>query len=305
MDKAGVKDDAQEAKAAFGRYISSQRNFSPHTIRAYLNDITDYGRYLEGLGLSVEAVGHLQARRYLANIISRGLSRRTAARKLAALRSFYSFLRSTGAVDVSPFDAVHTAKAEKRLPTCLTLREVASLLGAPDTATPEGLRDAAIIELLYASGIRVSELVGIGLEDIDDDVIRVQGKGSKERLAHATLESTQATRRYLLDARPLLAARRPGKTSGQLVFLGNSGRPLSTDIVRRIVGGHALRAGITKRVTPHSLRHTFATHLLEGGAGLRAVQELLGHVDLSSTQIYTHLSKSGLKKIHGQAHPRA
>ena len=300
-----LKNGIEEAQGAFGRYILSQRNFSPHTIRAYLNDITDYGRYLEGLGLYADQVGHLEARRYLANIISRGLSRRSASRKLAALRSFYSFLRSTGAVELSPFDAVHSAKAEKRLPTCLTLREVASILAAPDTATPEGLRDAAILELLYASGIRVSELVGIEMEDIDSDILRVRGKGSKERLAHATLESTETTRRYLLEARPLLAARRRGKASGDLVFLGNSGRPLSTDIVRRIVGGHALKAGLAKRVTPHSLRHTFATHLLEGGAGLRAVQELLGHVDLSSTQIYTHLSKSGLKKIHGQAHPRA
>lgn len=305
MDRPPSREGIESAKVAFGRYIVSQRNFSPHTLRSYLGDLEDYSRYLEGLGLSVAEVRHTEARRYLANIMSRGLSRRTASRKLAALRSFYSFLRSMGQAEQNPFDAISSPKAERRLPNSLTMSEMARLLAAPDSETPEGLRDAAILELLYASGIRVGELVKIRLSAIDGDLVRVMGKGSKERLAQATRESTETTQRYLRAARPVLVARRRGATAGDLVFLGNSGGPISTDVVRRLVRGHALKAGIAKIVTPHSLRHTFATHLLEGGAGLRAVQELLGHVDLSSTQIYTHLSKSGLKKIHGRAHPRA
>jgi integrase/recombinase XerC len=251
------------------------------------------------------------ARRYLADL-HRRYARASTARHLSALRTFYRFLRREGRIEVSPFRAVSAPRRQRRLPRALPHDVMIALLAAPLTGAGDrqiderAPRDRAILELLYAGGVRVSELVGLRLGDLGGDEVRVRGKGDKERIVLIGGEAGAWLRRYVEDARPRLldADARPGRVTDR-VFLNARGGALTVRGVQLIVDRWVRAAALAQRVSPHVLRHTFATHLLDGGADLRAVQELLGHASIATTQIYTHISRDHLKRIYAQAHPRA
>ncbi|MBA7638033.1 Tyrosine recombinase XerC [subsurface metagenome] len=235
--------------------------------------------------------------------MGRGIAKASIARKLSAIRSFYRYLVREKIIEVNPIKTVSSPKLDKRLPSFLTLAEVKRLLEAPNLSTPQGLRDQALLELLYASGLRVSELTSLELGQInlDTNEIRVWGKGSKERVALMGEPAAEALKNYLEQGRPrLLTARK-----SNAIFLNRYGQRLPERSVQKILEKYATKAGLKKRVHPHMLRHTFATHLLDGGADLRVVQELLGHARLSSTQIYTHVTKKQARKVYLSAHPLA
>ena len=280
-----------------------ERNMSPHTVTAYASDLSGFLRWADKAGIHVLDADHRSLRLYLAELDRARYARRTIARRLAAVRSFYRYLVRTGTLPASPAAVLSTPRVPKRLPAIGPADLVEQLLQAPDTSTPLGIRDRAILELLYASGIRVSELTGLdlGAVDLSQGLVTVMGKGSRERTVPIHRLAVAALRAYLLDARPQLDR---GK-AGEVLFLNRLGTRLSSDGVRRMLDRQLETLGAAASVTPHVLRHTFATHLLEGGADLRTVQELLGHVALSTTQIYTHVSTKHLREVHKGAHPRA
>jgi len=312
----------QSLTARFLAYLENERNFSEHTIRSYASDLAQFVAFLtadESADASTDdpadapaagngavsdrlrAVAPLDLRRYLADLRRADYSRATIARKIATLRSFYKFLAREGEVQGNPVSTLRTPRQEKRLPKFLTPADVKRLLAAVQGDDLLSLRDAAILEVLYSTGMRVSELVGLNLEDIDPigEVAHVRGKGRRERLAPLGSYAMRALNRYL-DARAETDARDP-----KAVFLNRHGRRLSARSVRRKLAKYLAMAGLDPAVSPHTLRHSFATHMLERGADLRAVQELLGHRSLSTTQIYTHVTASRLKEIYESAHPRA
>jgi len=247
------------------------------------------------------AVTPAVARAYVASL-DRRLGRAAVARTLSALRTFFRFLYREGCVARNPFALVASPRRPRRLPKVLTPEETAALLGAPDPATPAGMRDRAVLELLYATGMRVGELVSLRVGDLVlGDELRILGKGRRERIVLMGAAAQAALRRYLALGRPrLLRGRDPGA-----LWLNARGGPLTDRGVRVLVDRHIRAVAYGRRISPHVLRHTFATHLLDGGADLRAVQELLGHVNLSTTQIYTHVSRDWLKREYDRAHPRA
>lgn len=284
----------------FLRTIEAEQNVSAHTLAAYRRDLDGFVRFLRDQGVGGwDRVTTLLVRRYQA-VLHRRYARASIARHLSALRSFFRFLRREGRVSVSPMRLVSAPRRGRRLPQALTHEAVAALLAAPPLDRPAGLRDRAILELLYAGGVRVGELVGLDCAAISGDEIRVHGKGGKDRIVLIGTEASAVLRRYLAEARPALAA---GSTDA--VFLNTRGGRLTTRSVQLIVDRWVRVAAVQQRTSPHVLRHTFATHLLDGGADLRAVQELLGHASLATTQIYTHVSREHLKRIYAQAHPRA
>lgn len=288
---------------AFRAYLQIEKNASPHTIEAYQRDIAAFQEaVLQRQDLDWDEVTPWHVRAYLAHLHESGYSRRTVARKLSALRAFFRFLHREGRVAHTPFEGVATPKLEKRLPVFLDEDEIARLLALPDPAHPLGLRDRALLETLYATGMRVSELCALDVTALDLSVgtVLVYGKGAKERYVLLGSHAIEALRRYLRDGRPKLAA--PGETR---LFVNWRGGPLSTRSVRRIVAKYVEQAALTKRVSPHTFRHSFATHLLNAGADLRAVQELLGHASISSTQVYTHVTRQRLRRVYDDAHPRA
>ena len=250
------------------------------------------------------AVDVLLARRYLASLVGKDYSRKTIARNIAALRSFFRYLCRVQVVDSNPFVGIRTPKLERRLPQFLDVPELDDLLKLPP-ATVLGRRDSALLELLYGAGVRVSELVGLSLQNIDlsEQYILVFGKGSKERIIPIGRLAVKAISSYLQESRPVLLRKQPEKTDA--LFLNHTGTPLSDRSVRRILDKYVTRLAVHKRVTPHTLRHSFATHLLDNGADLRSVQELLGHVSLKTTQVYTHVSSERLVSVYRNAHPRA
>jgi integrase/recombinase XerC len=273
-------------------------------VRNYTTDLSDFFQFLKGKEISLlEEVDRHVLRDYLSYLVGRGIVKASIARKLSAIRSFYRYLVREGILKTNPVEKVSSPKLDKRLPSFLTIAEVERLLNAPDLSTPQGQRNRALLELLYASGLRVSELVNLDLNQINLDTseIRVWGKGSKERVALMGKPATEALRNYLSQGRPKLL----GGKKTNAIFLNRYGQRLPERRVQRILVDYAAKAGIEKRVHPHILRHTFATHLLDGGADLRVVQELLGHARLSSTQIYTHVTKSQARKVYLSAHPRA
>lgn len=288
--------------AAFLRGLEGERGVSPHTLSAYRRDVTRFARFLgqEGV-ISWGAVTTTIARRYVASLDGR-LARSAIARNLSALRTFFRFLYREGRVSHNPFGLVTAPRRRPRLPKVLTPDEVAAVLSAPDTSTPAGLRDRALLELLYATGLRVGELVSLRLTDLTTaDEIRVLGKGRRERIVLVGEAAQEALIRYLDEGRPALVR---GRDGGAL-FVNSRGGPLTDRGVRVLLDRCIRRTALGRRVSPHVLRHTFATHLLDGGADLRSVQELLGHVNLSTTQIYTHVSRDWLKRVYDRAHPRA
>ncbi len=287
---------------AFLDVLAGERSASPHTLAAYSRDLRQFSQFLEQEGLSSWAgVTPPVARRYLA-ALGRRYARRTMARKLSAVRSFFRFLYREAKVSRNPLVLISSPKQHRRLPKFLTPEEVGAVLRAPDTSTPLGLRDRTLLEVLYATGMRVGELVSVRIDDLTwNGDLRVMGKGRKERIVLLAPAVEDVLRRYLDVARPALVQ---GLDPG-IVFLNARGGALSDRGVRIIVDRHIRRVAFGRHISPHVLRHTFATHLLDGGADLRVVQELLGHSSLATTQVYTHVSRDWLKRVYDRAHPRA
>ena len=288
---------------SFLRYLASDRNYSPHTIAAYANDLR---QFLDFLGAQADpaAVDRPVIRRFLAHLHDRSFRMPSIARKLATLKSFFRYLRKTGVIQGNPVASTVAPKLEKRLPQYLDEPAVARLMEQPDRATPEGKRDAAILEILYATGIRLSELLGLREADIDfaGETIKVTGKGSKQRIVPFGRPAGKALRDYLA-VRPALAA--AAAAPPEVLFLTVRGHGMNPKGVNILMNMYIARVSEIVKKSPHVLRHTFATHLLDRGADLRAVKELLGHESLSTTQIYTHVSVDRLRKVYTQAHPRA
>lgn len=279
-------------------YLKIEKNMSPHTVVNYSADLLDFKNFLGET--KVENVDHLTLRKFLAHLRAKQYAKTTMARKLASIRSFFKFLHREGHLKKNPASSVFTPKLDKKLPHFLDVSSVAKLLESPDTKNVLGLRDRAIMETLYGSGIRVSELVGLNVEKIDfiSGVLKIMGKGRKERLAPIGEKALVAIRNYL-------DKRRQKDTDRYAVFLNKAGRRLRDRSVRRILDKYIRHTSIKEKVSPHTLRHSFATHLLDRGADLRSVQELLGHMNLSTTQIYTHVTPERLKTAYDKAHPRA
>jgi tyrosine recombinase XerC len=292
-----------EAVDRFIAYLRDERNASPQTVRAYAADLARYLDWAERTGADALGSDPRSLRRYLTELDAAKYSRRTIARRLSAVRSLYAYLNRVGVLSHNPAAVLSTPKLEARLPRLVPTEVLTALLDGPTTGTPSELRDRAIIELFYATGARVSELVALDLADLDRSrgQVRVTGKGDKQRIIPVHREAIARIEAYLHTGRP---AFRPAPDQAAL-FLNRSGTRLTDGGVRRMLGRHLAALGFPPSVTPHTLRHTFATHLLEGGADLRSVQELLGHVALSTTQIYTHLGVQRLKRVHRDAHPRA
>lgn len=303
-------------------YLKLEKHFSDYTVKSYGADLIQFGQFLGGeIGradgnalpgtVSAAEVDQrivkcepLTVREFLAYLYGQNYTKSTTARKLATLRSFYKFLIRRGHVSVHPLSTIRTPKQEKRLPKCLDLEQVQKLLDAPGDGDLLACRDKAMLEVLYSSGIRVSELVELEMSDLDlqEGVLRVRGKGRKDRLTPIGSQAIKALQRYF-EMRSA-DAKCQTNTSGR-VFLNKHGEELSTRSVRRKLDKYLVQAGLDPGISPHTLRHSFATHLLNNGADLRSVQELLGHQSLSTTQIYTHLTTERMKKVYDEAHPRA
>jgi integrase/recombinase XerD len=289
---------------AFGDHLSLEAGNSPNTVESYLRDVQRLAQYAASKG--IEGPAALTApglREFVYQLKDLGLAPSSIRRQISGIRTYYRFLVGEGHVARDPSTSIELPKMWRRLPEVLTVLEVEALLGAPTPDEPLGWRDRALLEVAYGTGVRVSELVGLGTADVwfDEALIRVLGKGSKERLVPIGRRALGAAALYGREIRPQLDK---GKTNGRL-FLNARGKPLSRVGAWGIIKRSATRAGLKKRVTPHTLRHSFATHLLEGGADLRAVQEMLGHADLSTTQIYTHVDRDYLRSVHKSFHPRA
>ncbi len=289
---------------AFRDFLRNERNFSEHTVSGYIADMSRLAEFFDKRGLSGPSdLSRQDARVFLLELEESGLSKRSVARKISCFRSFYSYLIRKKQAQKNPWAAISLPKLAKKLPGFLYPEEIDILLGAPDMKTAAGLRDKAVLEMLYASGMRVSELVKLNMSDVDKDdgEILVSGKGSKERIVLIGSSAISALKDYIRSGRPKLAS----KAGNRALFLNRSGGRLTVRSVERMIQKHLKSGGITKKITPHSLRHSFATHMLERGADLRSVQELLGHASLSTTQIYTHITKERLKTVYDKAHPRA
>jgi len=277
------------------------KGLAEHSITAYSTDITSFLIFLNSHAATLESVTDDTLFLYLMHLRSRGLASRSLARHLSALRGFFAFAAGERWLPESPAALIENPKLPRLLPDVLSREDVSKLLAAPDTATPLGYRDRTMLELLYAAGLRVSELIGLTLGDYDAQagLLRVFGKGSKERLTpiHALAREFLST--YLQTVRGAFHPRE------QFIFLNRSGQGLTRQAVWKKIKSHALAAGVSTRISPHSLRHSFATHLLEGGADLRTVQTLLGHADISATEIYTHVQVGRLLAVHRAHHPRS
>ena len=285
-----------DAETLLERYLAAllaQKNLSPYTLRNYRADLRHFFDFLDEGRAAVRTVDRLLVREYLSVLMASGLASASVTRKVSTLRSFYRHLRSEGILEVDPLLGLHGPRRGRRLPTFLTQEQIDTLLAACDKETPQGLRDRTILELLYASGLRVSEVVGLDVAGLDqeDRTVRVLGKGSRERQVLMGRPAARAVERYLAEGRPRLA-----KRPATALFLNRDGGRLSQRAVQLIVRKYALAAGIDRSVYPHLLRHTFATHLLEGGAELRVVQTLLGHANVNTTQIYTHVTESAKRR---------
>jgi len=283
-------------------YLRVERGLSDNSRAAYGRDLSKLAGYLTAAGVErIEDVTRDNLMSFLVHLGDTGLATRSVARHVSAVRGFFGFLLEDELLELDPSETLRAPNWGTKLPVILSLDEVEALLEAPDPEQPRGLRDRAMLEVLYATGVRVSELCGLQLGDLREDAqfLLVEGKGSKERLVPLGSKAMEALGRYLREARPVL----PG-AAGRALFPGPSGRPLRRQTLWKIIRGHARTAGITKPLSPHKLRHSFATHLLERGADLRAVQALLGHADISTTQIYTHVTRERLLDIHRKAHPR-
>ncbi len=288
-------------------YLRNNRNLSPMTVKAYAEDLSHFLRFLELPVIACADLGSVDARtvrRYLGDLQAEGYRKTTIARRLSCLRTFFRYLVRCGAVTADPMVGVSAPRLERRLPKVASKGLLETLLEAPDPGTPAGLRDRAILELLYATGVRASELEAMDVADVDCKrmEIRVMGKGSKERVVLFGRAAQEAVAEYLGHGRPLLAR---GPKREDALFLNCRGTRLGVRSVRDILDKYLDQVSADLHLSPHSLRHSFATHLLDGGADLRAVQELLGHSSLGTTQVYTHVSSQRLQEAFKRAHPRA
>jgi integrase/recombinase XerC len=287
---------------SFLRHLAFERRFSARTVEAYRTDLTGLAAFLARSGTDLRAATQPQLRRWLAHLDTRGFARSSIARKAAAVRSFYRFAARRGHVAGSPASTLGSPKVPNRLPAVLKAPEAATLVSAPAPVDSWAHRDRAVLELLYATGLRVSELCGLDVGDVDLERgrARVMGKGSREREVPVGEIALDSVRTYLREARPETAP--PGATG---LFFNRRGKRMTSRDVRSIVEKYRRRIPAGERVSPHTLRHSFATHLMEGGADIRAVQELLGHASLSTTQRYTHVSRGKLFGAYRRSHPRA
>jgi tyrosine recombinase XerC len=293
----------------FLNYLTYERNVSGNTVEAYRTDLESFIHFLCNDYLSMardqldlRRVDHLTIRSYLAHLGRRKLRRSSMARHLSALRSFFKYLMREGVVEANPARTVATPKREKQLPSVMQTAEVALLIEQADASTTLGMRDRAFLELLYASGLRISELVGIDLDDFElrAKLVKVRGKGSKERIVPFGSKAEEAVRAWL-EVRGELAH----DPEEQALFVNYRGQRITTRSVRRLFDGYIRKAALRAGISPHTMRHSFATHLLNSGADLRGIQELLGHSSLSTTQKYTHLNDWQLIEVYKKAHPRA
>ena len=287
--------------------LEHEKGFSEHTLRAYHKDLLQFDIFLKAeKRSSLESVNHLLLRRFLAVLRSKNYSKTTIARKLASIRSFFKFLIREGELVANPFEMLRTPKQDKKLPHFLSITEVDVLLKTPDSSTLMGLRDMAIMETLYSTGIRVSELVGLDEGSIDfiAGMIKVQGKGKKERLVPIGSPATKAINKYI-DSKSMSKKKEEKSVSrSEPLFLNKYGGRLTARSVARSLDKYLKVSGINLLTSPHTFRHSFATHLLDKGADLRSVQEMLGHSSLSTTQVYTHITTERLKNVYDKAHPR-
>lgn len=279
----------------FVNYLKIEKNASAHTIINYTEDLKGFSLFLEGK--PVEEVNYITIRKFLALLRSHGYQKKTIARKVSTLRSFFKFLYREGYLKSNPISTVSTPKIDKKLPIFLDVNSVVRLIESPNAKNLYGLRDRAIMEMLYSSGMRVSELVGLNLEDCDfiGGVVKVMGKGRKERICPIGDKAFSVLREYLTKR----------SKKDKALFLNKSDHRLHDRSVRRIIDKYIQKVSLKEKISPHTLRHSFATHLLERGADLRSIQELLGHKNLSTTQIYTHITPERLKSVYDKTHPRA
>ena len=295
----------QESLETFLNYLVIERNFSANTKTSYLNDLGRYLAHLQELKVKPAEAAPEHIRQFIEALHQIGLEASSVARNISAIRSYHKFLLAERLAPSTPAENIHQPKLARTLPPVLTVEEMFQLLEAPLKRHPTGsfmLRDKAMLELLYATGVRVSELIGMEKLNLylNEGFIRVFGKGSKERLVPIGRNATAWLKRYLTELRPSMA----GPASKDTLFLNSRGSKLSRMGAWNIVRQHAIIAGIEKPISPHPFRHSFATHLLEGGADLRAVQEMLGHSSIIATQIYTHIDRSFVKEVHKTFHPR-
>ncbi|MFO0597717.1 MAG: site-specific tyrosine recombinase XerD [Myxococcaceae bacterium] len=283
-------------------FLRAERNLAPKTVEAYATDVRDYLADCARKKLQIEAMTREDVLEHLAHLANKGLSPRSRARHLAALRGFHRFLEDEKLAPADPTADLDTPRHARKLPVFLTLDEVEALLAAPDPKTLAGMRDRAMIEVLYATGLRVSELIKLGINDVNltDGYVLAYGKGRKERLVPLGKKAMEAVRAWL-ETRPAMLKGRESKA----LFVTPRGSGFSRMGFWKLLRRHALKAGIMKELSPHKLRHSFATHLVERGADLRAVQAMLGHADLATTQIYTHVDSKRLRAVYDDKHPRS
>lgn len=293
-----TSERVEELVEAYIRYLIAEKNLSPYTLRNYRSDLGDFFAQLEERSVDPLAADRHLMRQYLMGLRERGVASASVTRKVSTIRSFYKFLVREEVLDSSPITGVVAPKREKRLPIVLRKDDLCAIIEAAREDTPQGIRNRAILELMYAAGVRLSEVVGLDVRhlDLDERLVLVLGKGNKERIVLYGDPADSALRRYLADGRPKLAA-----ADEQALFVNRHGTRLSGRSIQQIVRKHALKAGLDQRIYPHLLRHSFATHLLDGGAELRVVQELLGHASASTTQIYTHVTEERQREAMQQA----
>ena len=288
----------------FLNYIAVEKGLSINTLDSYSRDLNKYSIFLSGKGIKdINKTSDLTVISFISMLKKEGLSNRSIARNLTSIKMFYNFLTGDHHIKNNPTLNIETLKRETKLPQVLSIEEVDLLLQAPDKNTPLGLRDSAFLELLYATGLRVSEIVSLSLNDINLEAgyLIAYGKGSKERIIPIGEVSQNVIVEYLKKARPILLKNK----QSPYLFTTRSGKSITRQGFWKIIKKYSLAAGIKKNIMPHTLRHSFASHLLERGADLRSVQIMLGHVDISTTQIYTHVTSERLKRIHNQYHPRS
>jgi integrase/recombinase XerD len=279
-----------------------ERRLAGHTVESYARDLTRLAAFAESRGVAVIALGRDDLEQFVRDLLSEGLAPRSVARLVATVRGYFKHLVREGRLDASPADDLRAARPWPTLPKYLSVEEVDALVTAPDTSTPAGVRDRAMLELLYATGLRVSELVGVRASDVNltAGYLACTGKGDKQRIVPVGDEAAGWMRRYQVSARPALM----GGHSAETLFVNQRGGPLSRVGFWKILKGYGRKAGLRRDLSPHVLRHSFATHLLERGADLRAIQVMLGHADLSTTQIYTHVLETRMKALYDRFHPR-
>lgn len=286
---------------AYLEYLEIERNYSPHTVRSYADDLLQFTSFLKQSRHSLTQMRKETLRSYLRSLVERGLSTKTISRKIACLRSFFKYLRRENIVETNPTLTLVSPRVDRPLPVFLDENTTAKLLEAPDVSTAEGKRDSALLETLYSTGIRLSELIGLNVPDVNfvQGTIKVRGKGRKERIVPIGKKAVEALRAYL-------AVRRKEKEIvPRPLFALRDGRRCYPMAVHRVLGKYIASVSEIQKKSPHVIRHTFATHLLDRGADLRAVKELLGHESLSTTQVYTHVSTEQMKKVYRQSHPKA